>query len=91
MAQPIAATPTLEGEDAVRFLKEVNKPPSPEKVALLKKIEKEWDVRKEMKIAEDVKEFLKPYKPLLFEYGNYDDLANGLVELIKKEIDVVFW
>lgn len=91
MAKPISATPTLEGEDAVRFLKEMNEPPSPEKVALLKKIENDWNVRKEMKISKDVEEFLRPYKPLLVEYGDYDDIANGLVELIKKEIDVVFW
>ena len=39
MARPIGETPTLYGEDAREFLREMKKPPSKKHIELQKKIE----------------------------------------------------
>jgi len=44
MARPIGITPTLEGEDAKKFLKEMGKPPSKEDIELNEKIKKQRKV-----------------------------------------------
>ena len=38
MANPIEPTPTLYGEDAVFFLKQISKPPTPEKIEFMKEV-----------------------------------------------------
>ena len=90
MAKPIAATPTLEGEDARRFIEEMNKPASKEHKEFLIRCKERYDVIEHNTITEHVKEFLKPFEPVLSDYGYYDDIANGLVELIKKEKERMF-
>jgi hypothetical protein len=40
MARPIAATPTLSGEDAIRFIENQKKPITPEHIAHLERSKK---------------------------------------------------
>jgi len=42
MAQPIAETPTLRGEDAKRFVRKMFEPPTKEEIAFSKKIQKKF-------------------------------------------------
>lgn len=48
MARKVAATPTLDGEDAKRFLEQLEKPSTPEEIEVLKRGE---EVFKKIKLV----------------------------------------
>jgi hypothetical protein len=52
MARPIAATPTLYGEDARKFIEEMKKPPTPEHIAHLKRAKKVYESIKVHRVSE---------------------------------------
>ena len=50
MARKVAATPVLEGEDAKRFIKNLNTPSTPEEIRQLKEAD---EIFKKIKFEED--------------------------------------
>lgn len=85
------ATPDLEWEDAIRFLEEMQKPPTEEKKAILRKCRKIFQEHQRNRAEEEIDKTLKEYDIFgLFFYSNkvkyFDDFREELISnFIKKD------
>ena len=85
------ATPDLEGEDAIRFLEEMQKPPTEEKKAMLRKCKEVFQEHQRNRAEEKIDKTLNEYDIFgLFFYSNkvkyFDDFREELISnFIKKD------
>ena len=84
------ATPTLEGEDAVKFLEEMQKPPTEEKKTMLRKCRETFKEYERNRAEEKVDKILTKYDVFgLFFYSNdikyFDDFREELIKILLRE------